>query len=428
MHVLFMTRSRGGMGKGGQEQGEPEGKGGGEGGGRGEGVWAQNPALTGKNSSSSVGSPSLLASDLAFGGVAGNSLGPVAKTLAGSSQSHASPSSVPSSPSSPSSAHFSKTLAAQQRRQKAKDQRIFKKIVDSQTTAAVPLHLGGRGREEEDVIWGEMKRDAEMECRKEPLLVSYMYCSILNHKSLEQAVAFHMATKLATPSLIGTQIESLFAQCFERMPSLLEATDKGMKLEWATVKDDKLVLGSFGKAYTAPDGTVLNSNNLWVNVLDPTGAIERQDWKDNYEKIRKALGADDPGYVIHEAACWSPLRREWIFLPRRVSSLPYDEELDEKMGSNKLVIADESFSKLQVRDVGKITPERGFSSFKFLPGSRDTVILALKSVEEAATGKQGTYITLFDIDGEVLLEETPVPGRLVCPSSISPKAQEKETP
>jgi len=25
-----------------------------------------------------------------------------------------------------------------------------------------------------------------------------------------------------------------------------------MKLEWATVKDDKLVLGSFGKAYTAP--------------------------------------------------------------------------------------------------------------------------------------------------------------------------------
>ena len=42
------------------------------------------------------------------------------------------------------------------------------------------------------------------------------------------------------------------------------------------------------------DGTVLNSNNLWVNVLDPTGAIERQDWKDNYEKIRKALGADDP--------------------------------------------------------------------------------------------------------------------------------------
>jgi len=38
--------------------------------------------------------------------------------------------------------------------------------------------------------------------------------------------------------------------------------------------------------------------------------------------------------------------------------------------------------------VGKITPERGFSTFKFLPGTRDNVILALKSVEEGATGKQ----------------------------------------
>jgi hypothetical protein len=30
------------------------------------------------------------------------------------------------------------------------------------------------------------------------------------------------------------------------------STDKGMKLEWATVKDGRLVLGSFGKEYTAP--------------------------------------------------------------------------------------------------------------------------------------------------------------------------------
>ena len=50
---------------------------------------------------------------------------------------------------------------------------------------------------------------------QEPLLSSYMYSSILNHKTLEEAVAFHMATKLATPSLIGTHVQSLFMQCFE---------------------------------------------------------------------------------------------------------------------------------------------------------------------------------------------------------------------
>jgi hypothetical protein len=79
--------------------------------------------------------------------------------------------------------------------------------------------------------------------------------------------------------------------------------------------------------------------------------------------------------VIHEAACWSPLRREWIFLPRRVSSLPYDEELDEKMGSNKLVIADESFSKVRRGEKGTGSFSRACSlallslrhPFRFLP-------------------------------------------------------------
>lgn len=52
------------------------------------------------------------------------------------------------------------------------------------------------------------------------------------------------------------------------------------------------------------------------------------------------------GYVIHEAACWSSIRRQWVFLPRRVSALPYDEELDEKMGSNKVLVTDENFKKV----------------------------------------------------------------------------------
>jgi hypothetical protein len=50
--------------------------------------------------------------------------------------------------------------------------------------------------------------------------------------------------------------------------------------------------------------------------------------------------------------------------------------------------------------VGKITPQRGFSTFKFVPGSKDELILALKSVEEAATGKQ---VRGVDIDEYVYM-------------------------
>jgi len=50
---------------------------------------------------------------------------------------------------------------------------------------------------------------------KEPLLASIMSSAILQHQSLEQAVAFSLATLLASPSLIGFDIQNLFLQCFK---------------------------------------------------------------------------------------------------------------------------------------------------------------------------------------------------------------------
>eukprot|EP00922_Rhytidocystis_sp_ex-Travisia-forbesii_P064452 GHVS01095772.1.p1 GENE.GHVS01095772.1~~GHVS01095772.1.p1 ORF type:complete len:373 (-),score=77.12 GHVS01095772.1:179-1297(-) len=187
-------------------------------------------------------------------------------------------------------------------------------------------------------------------------------------------------------------------------------TSKGMKVEWATEKAGDLWMGSFGKEYTGPGGKVLNEHNMWVVTLSKEGRVRRYDWKSVYDKIRMALGASWPGYAIHEAVGWSPIHKLWIFLPRRVSSEPYDDVKDESRGSNLMVLADEGFAHIQVREVGMLTPTRGFSSFKFLPGSGDSVIVALKSEEEAATGKQKSYITAFNLDGSVLLEESKVPA------------------
>jgi soluble calcium-activated nucleotidase 1 len=63
-----------------------------------------------------------------------------------------------------------------------------------------------------------------------------------------------------------------------------------------------------------------------------------------------------------------------------------------------------------------VTPQRGFSSAKFLPGSHDTVIVALKSVEDAAAGTQTSFLTIFgEVPGSggaewrVLLDEVELP-------------------
>lgn len=48
-------------------------------------------------------------------------------------------------------------------------------------------------------------------------------------------------------------------------------TDKGFKSEWATVKDGKLVVGSFGKEFTDSKGHIVNTNNNWVKVISNSG-------------------------------------------------------------------------------------------------------------------------------------------------------------
>ncbi|KAG5185700.1 apyrase family protein [Tribonema minus] len=188
------------------------------------------------------------------------------------------------------------------------------------------------------------------------------------------------------------------------------SVDKGMKIEWATVKDGELVCGSFGKEYTNAAGAVISTNNNWVVLVDAEGRQRRYDWTQHYQTMREATGTTFPGYMIHEAGNWAPALRRWVFLPRRISPDPYDDAEDERKGSNKMLILDEALSKVEVREVGTIMPERGFSSFKFLPGTRDTVIVALKSEERSADNSQNTYITVFDLEGRVLLEETEMPG------------------
>ena len=62
-----------------------------------------------------------------------------------------------------------------------------------------------------------------------------------------------------------------------------------------------------------------------------------------------------------------------------------------------------NFSNIEVKTVGVLNPTHGFSSFKFVPGTEDKVIVALKS--EEVDGKIASYILAFDINGTILMPE-----------------------
>ncbi|KAL0476609.1 calcium-activated nucleotidase [Acrasis kona] len=187
-------------------------------------------------------------------------------------------------------------------------------------------------------------------------------------------------------------------------------TPKGFKCEWATVKDNKLYVGSIGKEWTTGDGVIIGKDPMWVKTIDTNGRVEHIDWVKNYEALRDAVGANYPGYMVHEAAEWNDFHKRWFFLPRRVSTQKYDENEDVKRGSNYILSASEDFLHITYKTVGVITPTRGFSSFKFIPG-RPNEIIAVKS-EEIGEEMQ-SFVTVFNLDGKVLMEETRIAGEKI---------------
>lgn len=69
----------------------------------------------------------------------------------------------------------------------------------------------------------------------------------------------------------------------------------GFKSEWATVKDDTLIVGGLGKEWTTAQGELVNHNPQWVKTISTRGFVEHHDWTRNYEKLREAIGIFFPG-------------------------------------------------------------------------------------------------------------------------------------
>ena len=136
------------------------------------------------------------------------------------------------------------------------------------------------------------------------------------------------------------------------------------------------------------------------------GKVEHIDWHQNYLNLRAAGGIQFPGYMIHEAAMWSDRYHEWTFLPRRASNLKYNDVEDERHGTNMMLHSPNDFKNIQLIRVGDLDqPSHGFSSFKFVPDTQDSLIVALKS--EELEGKVATYIMVFRRnDGKIILPET----------------------
>lgn len=73
-----------------------------------------------------------------------------------------------------------------------------------------------------------------------------------------------------------------------------------------------------------------------------------------------------------------------------MSKEAYNDVLDESKGANTVMLANEAFTDFESFTVGTLTPTRGFSTAKFVPGSREGVVVAIKSEENAELNTQAS--------------------------------------
>ena len=199
---------------------------------------------------------------------------------------------------------------------------------------------------------------------------------------------------------------------------------KPFKIEWATVKDGLLYIGSFGLEWVE-DGQIKHRNPEWVKTIAPDGQIRNINWHPVYQAMRTVTNTTRPGYLWHEAVHWDARSRRWVFLPRKAShGVMYDPLTDEKMGTNMIITSNEDFTDWTVRrfkdntnsDPSVLTGhsdaafrtltrslyqsnEYGFTSIKKLPGS-ESIYLATK-VREVGD-EMHTVLCIFDLDGNIL--------------------------
>lgn len=72
----------------------------------------------------------------------------------------------------------------------------------------------------EDSIWEIIRAEALEDIREEPMLASYYHQVILNHRTLEDALSFHLASKMDSITLPAVTLRDLIDEAFSTDPDI----------------------------------------------------------------------------------------------------------------------------------------------------------------------------------------------------------------
>lgn len=80
-----------------------------------------------------------------------------------------------------------------------------------------------------DTIWDKLQTEARELIAREPLLASYVYACVLNHKSLGSALSYLLAHKIANYVMSAVAIRELFDSAFKASPDIVDCAALDIK-------------------------------------------------------------------------------------------------------------------------------------------------------------------------------------------------------
>ncbi len=67
-----------------------------------------------------------------------------------------------------------------------------------------------------DPVWERIRAETEKHAQEEPILASFLHSTILNHKTLECALSFHLASQLDSPTVSSLLLREVMLQAMEK--------------------------------------------------------------------------------------------------------------------------------------------------------------------------------------------------------------------
>jgi serine O-acetyltransferase len=74
-----------------------------------------------------------------------------------------------------------------------------------------------------DPVWERVREEAEEMAAGEPILASFLYSTILNHRTFNDALAYHLAQKLGNAEVHSMQLRELLDEALREQPEIGEA-------------------------------------------------------------------------------------------------------------------------------------------------------------------------------------------------------------